>query len=82
MTFVELCAGSAAVSLRWLRRGAKPPLAYQGGKRGYADGHAFPRAEVLAVAERWRAARRSKSRISPRICRLTGPVLVLTTEQP
>lgn len=34
---VELCAGSAAVSLRWLRSGAKPPLAWQGGKRGYAD---------------------------------------------
>lgn len=41
MTFVELCAGSAAVSLRWLRAGAKPPLSYQGGKRGYAD--AIPR---------------------------------------
>jgi len=34
---VELCAGSAAVSLRWLRAKAKPPLSYQGGKRGYAD---------------------------------------------
>lgn len=37
MTIVELCAGSAAVSLRWLARGARPPLAYSGGKRGYAD---------------------------------------------
>jgi hypothetical protein len=35
--FVELCAGSAAVSLRWLSSRAKPPLSYQGGKRGYAD---------------------------------------------
>lgn len=35
--FVELCAGSAAVSLRWLNARAKPPLAWQGGKRGYAD---------------------------------------------
>lgn len=34
---VELCAGSAAVGIRWLRAGARPPLAYQGGKRGYAD---------------------------------------------
>lgn len=34
---VELCAGSAAVGVRWLRAGARPPLAYQGGKRGYAD---------------------------------------------
>ncbi len=37
MIFVELCAGSAAVSLRWLSSRAKPPLSYQGGKRGYAD---------------------------------------------
>lgn len=37
MIFVELCAGSAAVSLRWLSSKAKPPLSYQGGKRGYAD---------------------------------------------
>lgn len=37
MILVELCAGSAAVSLRWLRADARPPLAYQGGKRGYAD---------------------------------------------
>lgn len=36
-TLVELCAGSAAVSLRWLRSDARPPLAWQGGKRGYAD---------------------------------------------
>lgn len=34
---VELCAGSAAVSLRWLHPRAKPPIAYQGGKRAYAD---------------------------------------------
>lgn len=37
MTLVELCAASAAVSLRWLRSDARPPLAWQGGKRGYAD---------------------------------------------
>lgn len=37
MIFVELCAGSAAVSLRWLAARAKPPLSYMGGKRGYAD---------------------------------------------
>lgn len=37
MTLVELCAGSAAVSLRYLFGRARPPLAYQGGKRGYAD---------------------------------------------
>lgn len=36
-TFVELCAGSAAISLRWLRAKARPPLGYQGGKQGYAD---------------------------------------------
>lgn len=36
-TLVELCAGSAAVSLRWLHPRAKPPIAYQGGKRAYAD---------------------------------------------
>ena len=36
-TLVELCAGSAAVSLRWLHPKAKPPIAYQGGKRAYAD---------------------------------------------
>jgi len=35
-TFVELCAGSAAVSLRFLSSRAKPPIGYQGGKRGYA----------------------------------------------
>jgi hypothetical protein len=34
--FVELCAGSAAVSLRAMRGTARPPLGYQGGKRGYA----------------------------------------------
>jgi hypothetical protein len=34
--FVELCAGSAAVSLRAMRGSARPPLGYQGGKRGYA----------------------------------------------
>ncbi len=36
-TLVELCAGSAAVSLRWLSSSGRPPLGYQGGKRGYAD---------------------------------------------
>lgn len=34
---VELCAGSAAVSLRYLSAKGRPPLAWQGGKRGYAD---------------------------------------------
>lgn len=34
---VELCAGSAAVSLRWLSPKARPPMSYQGGKRAYAD---------------------------------------------
>lgn len=36
-TLVELCAGSAAVSLRWLSPSGKPPIGYQGGKRAYAD---------------------------------------------
>lgn len=36
-TLVELCAGSAAVSLRWLRAGAVPPIGYLGGKRAFAD---------------------------------------------
>ena len=36
-TFVELCAGSAAVSLAWLRAGAVPPIGYQGGKRAFAE---------------------------------------------
>lgn len=36
-TLVELCAGSAAVSLRWLSEEHKPPFGYSGGKRGYAD---------------------------------------------
>lgn len=34
---IELCAGSAAVSLRYLSSTGRPPIAYQGGKRGYAD---------------------------------------------
>ena len=35
--FVELCAGSAAVSLRLVGGPcANPPISYQGGKRGYA----------------------------------------------
>jgi hypothetical protein len=37
VTLVELCAGSAAVSLRYLRAKAKSPIAYQGSKRAYAD---------------------------------------------
>jgi hypothetical protein len=36
-TLVELCAGSAAVALRWLSSTAVPPVPYQGGKRAYAD---------------------------------------------
>jgi len=34
-TLIELCAGSAAVSLRWM--GQQPPLRWQGGKRAFAD---------------------------------------------
>lgn len=34
--FVELCAGSAAVTLSLLRDGALPPVSYKGGKRAYA----------------------------------------------
>lgn len=34
--FVELCAGTAAVSLRLHRDGAKPPVSRMGGKTGYA----------------------------------------------
>lgn len=34
--FVELCCGSAAVSLRAMSSTGKPPIGYQGGKRGYA----------------------------------------------
>lgn len=37
MTFIELCAGSAAVSLAWLRAGAVPPIGYQGSKRAFAE---------------------------------------------
>ena len=35
--FVELCAGTAAVSLRLHRDGAKPPVSRMGGKTGYAS---------------------------------------------
>jgi hypothetical protein len=34
---VELCAGTAALSLRLHRAGAKPPVSRQGAKTGYAD---------------------------------------------
>ena len=34
---VELCAGTAALSLRLHRDGAKPPVSRQGAKTGYAD---------------------------------------------
>jgi hypothetical protein len=34
--FVELCAGTAAVSLQLHREGAKPPVSRMGSKRGYA----------------------------------------------
>lgn len=34
--FVELCCGSASVSLRAMSSTGKPPIGYQGGKRGYA----------------------------------------------
>jgi hypothetical protein len=35
--FVELCAGTAAVSLRLYRDGARPPVSRMGSKAGYAD---------------------------------------------
>jgi hypothetical protein len=35
--FVELCAGTAAVSLRLHRDGARPPVSRMGAKTGYAD---------------------------------------------
>ena len=35
--FVELCAGTAAVSLRLHRDGAKPPVSRMGSKSGYSD---------------------------------------------
>lgn len=35
--FVEICAGTAAVSLRLHRRGARPPVSRMGSKAGYAD---------------------------------------------
>jgi hypothetical protein len=34
--FVELCAGTAAVSLRLARAKAKPPVSRMGAKTGYA----------------------------------------------
>lgn len=35
--FVELCAGSAAVTLRLLSANARPPISYMGAKTGYAQ---------------------------------------------
>lgn len=35
--FVELCAGTAALSLRLHARGARPPVSRMGAKTGYAD---------------------------------------------
>ena len=35
--FVELCAGTAALSLRLHRAGARPPVSRLGSKQGYAD---------------------------------------------
>jgi hypothetical protein len=35
--FVELCAGTAALSLRLQQRKAKPPVSRMGAKSGYAD---------------------------------------------
>lgn len=35
--FVELCAGTAALSLRLARGGARPPVSRMGAKTGYAD---------------------------------------------
>ena len=35
--FVELCAGTAALSLRLHREGARPPVSRMGSKAGYAD---------------------------------------------
>lgn len=37
MELIELCAGSAAVSMRWLNASHKPPFGYLGAKLGYAD---------------------------------------------
>jgi hypothetical protein len=37
MMLVELCAGSAAVTMKWLAARAEPPLPWLGGKRNYAD---------------------------------------------
>lgn len=37
MELIELCAGSAAVSMRWLNVEHKPPFGYLGAKLGYAD---------------------------------------------
>jgi hypothetical protein len=34
---VELCAGSAAVSLRWMSAKQRPPFGWMGSKAGYAD---------------------------------------------
>lgn len=34
---IEFCAGGAAVSLRWLRSDAAPPVGWRGGKAAYAD---------------------------------------------
>ena len=51
--FVELCAGTAALSLRLHARGARPPVSRMGAKTGYAD--AILR--VLGLAPGARAAR-------------------------
>lgn len=51
MTFVELCAGSAAVSLRLLSSRARPPYEQT---TGY--GATLPRPDVLTLAARWQAA--------------------------
>jgi len=37
LTFIELCAGTAAVSLRLHHRHARPPVSRMGAKTGYAD---------------------------------------------
>ena len=50
--FVELCAGTAALSLRLHARGARPPVSRMGAKTGYAD--AILR--VLGLAPGTRAA--------------------------
>lgn len=62
MIFVELCAGSAAVSLRWLSGKAKPPLSLDDALR--IQRHALGR-DFEALAGAWAAeARRLRDEVS------------------